>query len=51
LQSLCIKLGSVTGLNLAEACRVFLPKWLNITLYIMAEAAVRSCAAFLYFRH
>ncbi len=41
LQSLCIKLGSVSGLNLAEACREFLPKWLNISLYIMAEAAVR----------
>jgi metal iron transporter len=43
LQSLCIKLGSVTGLNLAEACRAFLPKWLNIFLYIMAEAAVSIC--------
>jgi metal iron transporter len=40
LQILCIKLGSVSGLNLAEACKEFLPKWLNITLYIMAEAAV-----------
>lgn len=40
LQSLCIKFGSVSGLNLAEACREFLPKWLNISLYIMAEAAV-----------
>jgi metal iron transporter len=43
LQSLSIKLGSVTGLNLAEACRAYLPKWLNITLYILAEAAVRIC--------
>jgi len=40
LQSLCIKLGSVSGLNLAEACRAFLPRWLNIFLYIMAEVAV-----------
>lgn len=40
LQSLCIKLGSVSGLNLAEACKEFLPGWLNIMLYIMAEAAV-----------
>ncbi|KAG9243292.1 natural resistance-associated macrophage protein-domain-containing protein [Calycina marina] len=40
LQSLCIKLGSVSGLNLAEACKEFLPKWLNICLYIMAEAAI-----------
>lgn len=40
LQSLAIKLGSVTGLNLAEACRVFLPRWLNVFLYVMAEAAI-----------
>lgn len=40
LQSLCIKLGTVSGLNLAEACKEFLPKWMNIFLYIMAEAAV-----------
>ncbi|KAG0648929.1 Manganese transporter SMF1 [Hyphodiscus hymeniophilus] len=40
LQSLCIKLGTVSGLNLAEACKEFLPRWLNIFLYIMAEAAI-----------
>ncbi|KAH8806218.1 natural resistance-associated macrophage protein-domain-containing protein [Hyaloscypha sp. PMI_1271] len=40
LQSLCIKLGSVSGLNLAEACKEFLPTWLNIMLYIMAEVAI-----------
>ncbi|KAH8812015.1 natural resistance-associated macrophage protein-domain-containing protein [Xylogone sp. PMI_703] len=40
LQSLCIKLGSVTGFNLAEACRAFLPRWLNYFLYLMAEAAI-----------
>jgi metal iron transporter len=40
LQSLCIKLGSVTGLNLAENCRKHLPPWLNIVLYIFAEAAI-----------
>lgn len=40
LQSLCIKLGSVTGLNLAENCREHLPRWLVIILYIMAEAAI-----------
>lgn len=40
LQSLCIKLGSVTGLNLAEACRAFLPRWLNYILYVMAEVAI-----------
>jgi metal iron transporter len=40
LQSLCIKLGTVSGLNLAQACREFLPRWMNIFLYIMAEAAI-----------
>lgn len=40
LQSLCIKLGTVTGLNLAEACRTFLPRWLNYVLYGMAEIAI-----------
>lgn len=40
LQSLCIKLGTVTGLNLAENCRAHLPRWLNITLYLFAEAAI-----------
>jgi metal iron transporter len=40
LQSLCIKLGSVTGLNLAENCKAHLPKWLTIILYVFAEAAI-----------
>ncbi|EXJ76940.1 manganese transporter [Capronia epimyces CBS 606.96] len=40
LQSLCIKLGSVTGLDLAENCRKHLPKWLTIILYLFAEAAI-----------
>ncbi|KAG9230073.1 natural resistance-associated macrophage protein-domain-containing protein [Amylocarpus encephaloides] len=40
LQSLCVKLGSVSGLNLAESCRAFLPWWLNIFLYVLAEGAI-----------
>ncbi|KAJ5813853.1 uncharacterized protein N7503_000603 [Penicillium pulvis] len=40
LQSLCIKLGTVTGLNLAENCREHLPRWLVIILYIFAEVAI-----------
>ncbi|KAI9879566.1 MAG: hypothetical protein M1830_008100 [Pleopsidium flavum] len=40
LQSLCVKLGSVTGLNLAEHCRAHLPRWLNLVLYVLAEAAI-----------
>ncbi|MCJ1396166.1 hypothetical protein MMC18_009055 [Xylographa bjoerkii] len=40
LQALAVRLGTITGLNLAEHCRLFLPKWLNISLYILAEAAI-----------
>lgn len=40
LQSLCIKLGSVTGMNLAQMCKAHTPKWLNYTLYFFAEAAI-----------
>ncbi|EDU46682.1 manganese transporter SMF1 [Pyrenophora tritici-repentis Pt-1C-BFP] len=40
LQSLCIKLGSVTGMNLAENCRAHLPLWLNYVLYFFAESAI-----------
>lgn len=40
LQCLCIKLGTVTGLDLAENCRKHLPPWLNLTNYILAEIAV-----------
>ncbi|KAB2099617.1 Manganese transporter [Alternaria gaisen] len=40
LQSLCIKLGSVTGMNLAENCKANLPPWLNYVLYVFAESAI-----------
>jgi metal iron transporter len=40
LQSLCIKLGSVTGMDLAQNCKAHCPWWLNIVLYIFAEAAI-----------
>ncbi|RWA06725.1 hypothetical protein EKO27_g8382 [Xylaria grammica] len=40
LQCLAAKLGTVTGLNLAEACRAFLPRWLNYFLYFLAESAI-----------
>ncbi|KAL8914733.1 MAG: hypothetical protein Q9171_000746 [Xanthocarpia ochracea] len=40
LQSLAVRLGTVTGLNLAESCRAHLPRWLNIALYILAEGAI-----------
>lgn len=40
LQSLCVKLGTVTGMNLAQNCRAHLPKWLNWFLYVLAEVAI-----------
>ena len=40
LQSLAVRLGSVTGLNLAEHCRAHLPRWLNYFLYLLGEAAI-----------
>lgn len=40
LQSLCIKLGSITGLNLAENIKLHCPKWLNLILYVFAESAI-----------
>ena len=40
LQSLCIKLGSVTGRDLAANCRQHLPRWLNLILYLLAESAI-----------
>ncbi|KAM7194811.1 Natural resistance-associated macrophage domain containing protein [Rhypophila sp. PSN 637] len=40
LQSLAIKLGTVTGLDLASACRAYLPRWLNYFLYALAEIAI-----------
>ncbi|KAL8801790.1 MAG: hypothetical protein Q9223_006873 [Gallowayella weberi] len=40
LQSLAVRLGTVTGLNLAESCRAHLPRWLNIAIYVLAEGAI-----------
>ncbi|KAI4272036.1 MAG: hypothetical protein LQ337_005591 [Flavoplaca oasis] len=40
LQSLAVRLGTVTGLDLAQSCRAHLPRWLNIALYVLAEGAI-----------
>lgn len=40
LQCLCVKLGTVTGLDLAEMCRMNLPYALNLSLYACAELAI-----------
>ncbi|KAF4592591.1 transporter protein smf2 [Ophiocordyceps camponoti-floridani] len=40
LQSLAARLGTVTGLDLAAMCRARLPRWLNLSLYVLAEVAI-----------
>ncbi|KAI9095586.1 natural resistance-associated macrophage protein-domain-containing protein [Phlyctochytrium arcticum] len=40
LQSLCIKLGVVTGRDLAQSCRQYLHPKLNIIFYIFCELAI-----------
>jgi hypothetical protein len=41
-QALATKLGCVTGLNLAQMNRAYLPRWLNYFFYAIAEAAIIS---------
>ncbi|EME83860.1 uncharacterized protein MYCFIDRAFT_53810 [Pseudocercospora fijiensis CIRAD86] len=40
LQSLCIRMSTVTGLDLAEMNKEHCPRWLNYLLYFFGEAAV-----------
>ena len=40
LQALCAKLSTITSLNLAENCRAHLPRRLNYTVWLIAEAAI-----------
>ncbi|KAI9139621.1 NRAMP family [Paraphysoderma sedebokerense] len=40
MQYLCIKLGVVTGMDLAQACKHNCPKWLTLILYVLAETAI-----------
>lgn len=40
MQALSTKLGCVTGLNLAQMNRAFLPRWLNFAIWLMAEASI-----------
>ncbi|CAG8474490.1 7717_t:CDS:2 [Paraglomus occultum] len=40
---LSVKLGVVTGLDLASACRMFFNKWTNYVLYILCELAIIAC--------
>src|SRR5258707_2561507 len=43
LQSLCAKLGIVTGRDLAQACRDSYPKPVVVTLWVMCEIAICAC--------
>ncbi|KAI8638657.1 natural resistance-associated macrophage protein-domain-containing protein [Parasitella parasitica] len=40
LQNLTIRLGTVTGLDLASASKKYFPRWLNLILYVLAECAI-----------
>ena len=43
LQHLAIKLGIVTNLDLAQACRKYLPLYVNYLLFVFCEIAIISC--------
>ncbi|KAI8072408.1 NRAMP family, partial [Gongronella butleri] len=40
LQNLTIRLGTVAGMDLASACRRYLPRYMNLVLYLLAEGAI-----------
>lgn len=43
LQSHCVRLGVVTGKDLAQASRENYPRFVNLFLYILAEIAIAAC--------
>jgi manganese transport protein len=43
LQTLCARLGIVTGRDLAQACRDSYPKPVTITLWLLCEIAICAC--------
>jgi manganese transport protein len=43
LQTLSVRLGLVTGLDLATACRTYLPRPLVLPLWALAELAIVAC--------
>lgn len=43
LQHLCLKLGVVTQLDLAQACRRSFSPTVNIVLYLLCEVAIIAC--------
>ncbi|KAK5174213.1 NRAMP-like transporter smf-3 [Saxophila tyrrhenica] len=40
LQSLCINLGTITGMDLAQMTRAHCPRWLNYLSYFFGESAI-----------
>lgn len=43
LQHLTVKLGIVTGMDLAQICRKVFPAWANTFLWLMAEIMIIAC--------
>jgi manganese transport protein len=43
LQSLCVRLGVVTGRDLAQACRDYYSKPVSIVLWLLCEIAIVAC--------
>lgn len=43
LQSHCVRLGVVTGKDLAQASRENYPRFVNFFLYVLAEVAIAAC--------
>lgn len=43
LQSLCVRLGVVTGRDLAQACRDYYSKPVSVALWILCEIAIVAC--------
>src|SRR3954451_17358701 len=43
LQTLCARLGIVTGRDLAQACRESYPRPVNIALWLLCEIAIVAC--------
>jgi manganese transport protein len=43
LQTLSVRLGVVTGKDLAQACRDYYPGWLSAPLWILCEIAIVAC--------
>jgi len=43
LQSFSARLGIVSGMDLAQACRRMYPKWVSNVLWVLAEIAIAAC--------